>query len=347
MPPLDRGEPLRYRLFDRVLFSPVGLPLLAELSDDTPVPRSPGDQVVVEWTEGSGSTAPLSRITIGHPSGFEVFRTADGYDFTSIRGGWTATVDPAGRHVQVRLGRGMQQPAARSVADDLTTAILTRLPALWGLVPLHAAVVLGPAGVVVLCGPSGAGKSTLGHCLARRAGWHLVDDDTVILEPADSDGSMMDCWAMGSTPRLRSDAAAGLGVQGRAILGFADGKIAADTPRIGSVRGFTSAVVIHLRPIPPETDEATTANIEFTRVRPAAAMSLLGKSAFSVDLRDRRWLARRFQFSRGMAAHPTFTLEYSPGVVGPEALSEHVVGAVQGAWAAPRISEQPGPAPRH
>lgn len=344
MPPVEHGEPIRYRLFDRVLISPVPMPLLPELSEDQSSQSASRDQVVMEWTEGPGSTAPLSRITIGHPSGFEAYRTADGYDFKSIRGSWTATVDPAGRRVHVRLGHRTGHSPERTVSDDLTTAILTRLPALWGHVPLHAAAVLGPAGVVVLCGPSGSGKSTLGHYLARLPGWDLIDDDTVVLEPA---GPAVDCWAMGSVPRLRLDAAAGLGVQGHALPGFTNGKIATATPRLASVRGTRLAVVIHLRTLRSTSGEATPDSIEFTRVRPAVAMSLLGKSAFSIDLRDPEWLASRFQLTREMAAHPTFTLQYAPGAISPEALSNHVVRAVRDVCPAPRRRETIDPARTH
>ena len=41
---------------------------------------------------------------------------------------------------------------------------------------LHAAVIGGPAGCVVLCGDTGVGKSTLCAAAAGRGWWHLSDD---------------------------------------------------------------------------------------------------------------------------------------------------------------------------
>ncbi len=348
----DAHGRIAYRLFDRVLWSSRPVPLLQQVPavgrGAAPTPRD----VVVEYLVAPVSDAPRRAITIGHPRGYRVFGTQRGYVFESAAGGWTAAIEPTGRRVDVHLPPEVLSDAStsRSIADDLTTAILTRLPALWGAVPVHAAALLGPTGLVLLCGSSGAGKSTISHLLARLEGWTLVDDDTVALRVpgVDAEGAPdegVEVVGLGSLPRLRADAAQALGVAGRPLPGFADGKVAVDTARAPAVRNTPIAAVFHLRPQgstgagqpasdgPPGPEPG--ARVRIARLRSAEALRLLGKAAFSVDLRDREWLALRFRTTRQCAIHPTYAVDYQRGLIAPQEFAAAVSDAV-GAGARPR-----------
>ncbi len=220
---------------------------------------------------------------------------------------------------------------------------------------------------MLLCGPSGAGKSTLSQHLTRLPGWSLVDDDTVSIRLDDGAlerGGYTLC-SMGTSPRLRADSAATLGVEGRPLPGFAGSKVAVETPRISEVGNVPIVGVFHLRPAPhPFTtgDEGRGSAVgddigshsedgvglssachgegsppfplaertTLTRLRAAETMSLLGKSAFSMDLRDRDWLRVRFAFTQCLAQAPNQALAYQRGVDSPDDLARVIAETAEG-----------------
>lgn len=80
--------------------------------------------------------------------------------------------------------------------------LLGILSAAIGIVPVHAACVVGPAGGILLTGPSGTGKSTLTVALAKR-GYAVLSDDWSYLTAHDSH---MDAWGTPVPLKLLPDA---------------------------------------------------------------------------------------------------------------------------------------------
>lgn len=92
------------------------------------------------------------------------------------------------------------------LAEFLIRRVLPRVAQLHGRLTLHAGLVLGPHGALLLTGPSGAGKSTLTTALGLMVGWRQLSDDISILSP---DGGGV--WASAPGAYLTPSSAAGLG----------------------------------------------------------------------------------------------------------------------------------------
>lgn len=92
-----------------------------------------------------------------------------------------------GAELSVESGR-LTRGAGYDAADSTTRRALARTGAILRLRQrnrfyVHASGVVGPDGrALVFVGDSGSGKSTLAFALAR-AGWSLLGDDGVVLEP--------------------------------------------------------------------------------------------------------------------------------------------------------------------
>ncbi|MBZ9751354.1 hypothetical protein K7W42_10805 [Deinococcus sp. HMF7604] len=103
---------------------------------------------------------------------------------------WTVQAQVAGAEVwledrlHVRVGTATQITVTEDGAgQDLWAVALTEAHRAAGWLPLHAAVVAGPAGAVAISGPSGAGKSTA--CLRLlAAGRPVIAEDRAWWGPA-------------------------------------------------------------------------------------------------------------------------------------------------------------------
>lgn len=181
------------------------------------------------WDSEPPPDSPRTPITAGRPASFEAWRTPDGFLFTTAT--WSVAVPYDGDEVTVHGARNGEH--ASRIAHPLTNTILARLPALWGMFPMHAAALATPAGAVVISGASGAGKSTLSQWLVQHEGWALLDDDAIAIAP---DASAV--WGMGGVPRLWPDAASALGMAGTQLPGHPAGKLAvAAAPTASPVPG--------------------------------------------------------------------------------------------------------------
>lgn len=103
----------------------------------------------------------------------------------------------SGVELQMREGR-LLRSAGYAAAGPAERRELARAGAIVrlrrdGKYLLHASGVVDPRGRAwLLTGDSGAGKSTLAYTLAR-AGWGVLGDDAVVLEPA-ADGILAHAW---------------------------------------------------------------------------------------------------------------------------------------------------------
>lgn len=202
----------RYRLFDGCVSSDVPLTLLAPAS-------GAGRDVVVTWSDQqfpvSGS-APVVQQT----ARFEVRDLGRSYAMDLPASDARMLIDRSGLQVRVHpLGRGA---GGRDPHIDLVTTVFATLPQLWGGVPMHAAVLDAPAGLVLMTGPSGVGKSTVSQYLSAHHGWVLLDDDICWVRLRDDGG--LAAVPMGARFRLRADAAERMDVAGTPVAGFADPK---------------------------------------------------------------------------------------------------------------------------
>jgi len=343
-----------YRFFDRSLISEVALPSMsapgvrppaagdagADDSDSpnrAPASSSPGQgertairntaapaPVRLIWDSALPPDAPRTPITAGRPAGFEAWRTPDGFLFTTAT--WSVAVSRDGDEVTVHGARDAEH--ASRIAHPLTNTVLARLPALWGMFPMHAAALATPAGAVVISGASGAGKSTLSQWLVQHEGWALLDDDAIAIAPEASA-----VWGMGGVPRLWPDAASALGMAGTQLPGHPAGKLAVAPPR-QTTPSQPLVGMIHLFADPRETEGAPTgANLE--AVRAPQAVRLTSRAVLSMELQARTWLAARLQFCQHAAAKPNALLRY----VKSEA-SLYAVGRGVGQWVA-TLGQQP------
>lgn len=107
---------------------------------------------------------------VGEHSSFRADRNGDGaYDLSLSHPDGSVELCSSGRSGQalIELLVWEVNRRARASMDDRTV--------------LHAAVIGGPAGVVMLCGGSGAGKSTLCAAAALR-GWQHLSDDLALVD---------------------------------------------------------------------------------------------------------------------------------------------------------------------
>ncbi|NMW22631.1 MAG: hypothetical protein HKK67_13630 [Chlorobiaceae bacterium] len=168
-----------YRLFDRHIFSSHELKLLHRVNHDLePNHRD----VLLEWS--SDPVMPEGPLCAGNERwGIFMLRAVEGLWAVLPRTGFAVWVPKNGTRLTVHpdisqlANHDQSAQPCRDVANSLVTGLLSRLPSMWGEVPLHAALLKAPEGYVLLAGVSGVGKSTLGQFLARRHNWALLDDD--------------------------------------------------------------------------------------------------------------------------------------------------------------------------
>jgi len=305
--------------FDRHLHSARPLRLLRET---TAGPVAPGD-VVVEWSdEPAAATGQLCAGELG--SACAVLR-ADG--------GWWARLEGTGAVVWIPFGTGpivvhpdldAEPGSGRAAGDALVTGVLTRLPFRWGALPLHAATLRTPAGLVLLSGRSGWGKSTLAHRLSVDAGWALLDDDAAC---AVLDGPEPRVVPMGGRPRLRADALAAAGAAGESLSGFAGGKHALGWAADGDVRPAVPAAVVAVCHLAPRTLAAGEPP-HLERLDVPAAVRAAATIPIGLDRGARWWVEARFRAGVAWASGRNLVVRYTPGDHRPHDVAALVAGAV-------------------
>jgi hypothetical protein len=114
-------------------------------------------------------------------------RLGDGEELTVARAGGRDLLFGYGERARFRYDAARElllcapvEPGDGAWRRVLLTRILPNVAIARGEEALHAAAVLGAAGVVAIVAPSGSGKTTLALELTRR-GWSLFADDTVVL----------------------------------------------------------------------------------------------------------------------------------------------------------------------
>ena len=299
-----------YRLFDRHIFSSHELKLLHRVNHD----REPDSRdVLLEWS--SDPVLPEGPLCAGHESwGICVLRATEGLWAVLPRTGFVVWVPKCGTRLTVHPDLSQMsnheqtaQPC-RDVVNSLVTGLLSRLPAMWGELPLHTAMLKAPEGFILLTGKSGIGKSTLSQLLARRHGWRLLDDDACM---ASIDGGELKVTPMGGKARLRADAALRLQLSGPLLSGYADGKV--------MVHVEESALILpELRPVVAmfhlsrNNEDSTnhTSNSYISRLDTVPAVTQAAKTALSLDRESIQWRTNRFHVAAQFGKIANYSLRY-------------------------------------
>ena len=283
-----------YRLFDRHIFSSHELKLLHRVNYDMePTPRD----VRIEWSDEP--VLPEGPLCAGNESwGIFVLRAKDGVWAVLPRTGFVVWVPRHGTRLtvhpdlsQMSNHEQITQPI-RDVANSLVTGLLSRLPAMWGEVPLHAAMLNAHEGYILLAGVSGVGKSTLSQLLARRHGWTLLDDDACMASIQDGE---LKVTAMGGMARLRADAANRLQLSGPLLSGYADGKVMVqiEPPALLLSEKTPVIALFHLSRNNECTVKPAT-NSYITRFATANAVIQTTTIAMALDQESLQWRTNRF-----------------------------------------------------
>lgn len=163
------------------------------------------DLVLVADPDGA---LAISSVTDGSSMEFRadgaVHRERNGLFVASIPGGGLVTADLDHGRAAAFVERAALQPGPQRLpaAEVLVGAPLWRFAARSGLVALHAAAVVTPAGPVVVRGPSGSGKTTAA-CVLGLAGCPVLADEVVWVDFLGLQPTLR-----GSLPFVRTEAAA-------------------------------------------------------------------------------------------------------------------------------------------
>ena len=300
-----------YRLFDRHIFSSLELKLLYLVNHDTEPDHR---DVMIEWA--SDPVLPDGPLCAGHLRwGIFALRAEGGVWAVLPRTGFVVWVPKNGTRLTVHPDLSQManhdevaQPC-RDVANSLVTGLLSRLPALWGALPLHAALLKAPKGYILLAGVSGVGKSTLSQLLARRHRWTVLDDDTCMASIHDGE---LKLTPMGGVARLRSDAADRLKLSGPLLSGYADGKVMVQNERTELVSPERTPVVavFHLSRN-NERLTARTANCYSTRLDTVNSVMQATTAAIGLDRESLQWLANRFRVAAQLGKIANYSLIFN------------------------------------
>lgn len=281
------------RLYDRSVLSDCDLELLPDTEGASPVVR-------VRWHEGPIPVPAHTRAVPGDPRVITRWHRT-GYVIDLTEASLRILMDHSGHELDVHFTSAVaREPAALS----LTTALLSRLPQLWGGLVLHAATLDSPQGIVVICGSTGAGKSTLAQYLVMSGGWSILDDDACWLRLTERG---LRITPMGGYPRLRADAAARLGVSGEAVQGRAQTKFrlsAADSEALTRAHDQPVAGFVHLK-----NPEVTTREIS----NDPRLMVNLAQSSLIIDPTTPGFLAQAMRIGAAAAAHRHLVIPVVPG----------------------------------
>ena len=312
-----------YRLFDRHIFSSHELKLLHRVTHDI----EPGHRdVLLEWS--SDPVLPEGPLCAGRENwGIFVLRAAEGVWAVLPRTGFVVWVPKCGTRLtvhpdvnQLAVHETMALPC-RDVVNSLVTGLLSRLPSMWGDVPLHAALLKTPEGYVLLARMSGIGKSTLGQLLARRHGWILLDDDACV---ASITGGELKVIPMGGMTRLRADAANRMQLSGPLLSGYADGKVMVQVEQSALCLPEWRPVValFHLS----RNNEHSTnhsSNSYISRLDTVNAVTQAATTAIGLDRESFQWRTNRFHVAAQFGKIANFLLRYDQSQT-PEAVTDDI-----------------------
>ena len=172
---------------------------------------------MVEWSDDTLSL-PEGSTTVMDSAWFTTHRLPQRYVFDVHHAQIRVDISEDGRQLCVHPLSHESSTSGVDPADAIVTNVLSRLPSLWGDLPVHSACLDVGSGLLLLCAVSGTGKSTLSQLLARRRGWTILDDDTSVVRVHDDEMKLL---PMGARSRVRMDAAAELDLVGEPLHGYA------------------------------------------------------------------------------------------------------------------------------
>jgi len=300
-----------YNLFDRYIFSSCELKLLHRVNHDI----EPGHQDVrIEWS--CDQVLPEGTLCAGNESwGIFVLRAGEGFWAVLPRTGFVVWVPKSGTRLTVYYDRSqltdreeMVLPL-RDVTNSLVTGLLSRLPMMWGALPLHAAMLHAPEGSIMLAGPSGVGKSTLSQQLVRRHGWRLLDDDACMASIVDGE---LKVTPMGGMARLRADAANRLQLSGPLLSGYAGGKVMVQAIQSALLEPERKPVIalFHLS----LDNECLTTRIPggyLSRLDTVNAVAQASATALSLDQESIPWRTNQFYVAAQFGKIANYSLSYN------------------------------------
>lgn len=305
-------NPYEYLLFDRLLVSEIELNLLQPFPQDA-LTIKPSLRLTLE----SEPLAPGGDLVMGgpeHPT--EMYFDGSQTIFSLRSVNRVVAVDSSGLNIALHFHPDQSSPprydSDQAVGDRIVTSVLSRLPILWESPAYHGATLSWGAGTVVLLGESGVGKSTLSQHLVRDHGAILHDDDTALLEWV---GGLPIPVPMGGSPRLRSDAAAHLQLEGTMLVGFAGNKIAlatekvAEIPRLSPVQAIFEIVAISETSQPSSEDPS---GIRVEDIDPVRAIPSLWRYLFTTNL-GKLQSTQRFRMAHALTGHPLTRISYTRG----------------------------------
>lgn len=321
----ETDGPVFTRVFGRTLRSDLHLPLLDPL--DLPAGTEPDISVSLSDTP---LTPDEPKIGGSDDTTATIYRDRDGVLIALNTTGWVAAFRPGASTITVhpdarRDNRlALDSPENRRILGDrIVTGVLPYLPAHWGNLALHGAVLHSPFGGVLILGVSGFGKSTTSQILQRDFGWTILDDDTSMVE----DLSRPVLTPMGARPRIRKDAAARLGITTDALPGYKGHKGAAIRSEGDRPTTIELSAVVSLRP--HGTDGSAAAGVLTTeRISAHHALGAVFESVFMLEPDRRDEVQRQFQLGAALSPVPHLRLFYDKSVHSPEESGAHLASAI-------------------
>ncbi|TLU50730.1 MAG: hypothetical protein FDX12_09945 [Chlorobium sp.] len=299
-----------YRLFDRHIFSSLELKLLYRVNHD----KEPDQRdVLIEWS--SIPVMPDGPLCAGHKMwGIFVLRAEEGVWAVLPRTGFVVWVPKSGTRLTVHPDLSQMSKheqitrPLRDVANSLVTGLLSRLPAMWGELPLHAAMLKAPEGYLLLAGVSGVGKSTLSQILARRHGWTILDDDSCMASITDGE---LKVTPMGGMARLRADAADRLRLSGTILTGYTDGKVMLQKETTSIILPERTPVIALIYLSRNKHSSKQTSNSYITRLDAANAVMQASTIAIGLDRKSLQWLTNRFYVATQFGKNANYSIIYN------------------------------------
>ena len=310
-----------FQMFDRRVWSDRPLRLLAPADSTSPAADS---DMFVEWNDHT-LEVPSGSTTVMNSAWFTTHRFPQRYVFDMHYAGLRVDITDSGRHVRVHPLTADVSGRLSDPADTLVTNVLSRLPSVWGEVPLHSACLDVGHGLLLLCAMSGTGKSTLSQHLTRAHGWPILDDDTSVVRVV---GGALQVVPMGARSRIRADAADDLGLVGEQLTGYAGGKqmlprVAFDRERVARQ---SVAAVVHVLAVPAETEGV----LPMSTMQGAATSGLVSlvRSTTPIDPLAPGHRQELLRVGALMAARPTWLLTYQRGAVSASDIAAEISSLV-------------------
>lgn|GEM_PF-248946 len=333
-----------YRLFDRRIWSDVPLRLLPTATGQEPLaPGTEPADIRVRWHYTPTRVDPKSPFVLGNHRTEICCRSIEsGYMFDYPSHGLRVKINKIGTELDIHPWAPTNQPTSgptnsldyspELVQDSLVTAILTRLPSLWGYVAIHAAALTTPHGLVLLMGDSGVGKSTISQYLARERGWTILDDDTNVLIP---EASGIRIIPMGALARLRRDASDELDLSGSLPLGPRSTKIASSAATDEQLKSAPNhvAAAFYLATFPPAQSEeprhSTRREIAIEPVEGPQSFVSAARSSLRIDRTSRPWQLGLMRLAQTLSSSRAVAVTYSRPDTHPQDLASLIASVVE------------------